>query len=303
MKKTILLLMLFNINVYASTGLKIEKINDYVYALVGETKQRSTQNLGNNSTHGVVLTKTGVIVIDSGASYLGARQIHQAIQTLTDKPITTVINTGGQDHRWLGNDYFKTLGANIIASEKTRNDQIARTDYHLNRLGNLIGDSLKGTKPVYANTTFKQRKMLNISGVHLELYHFGGAHTLGDIFVWMPQEKIMFSGDIVFVQRALGTGPAKNIKSWIKVFEKMASFKPKHIIPGHGHTTNLVEATKDTYDYLVFLRDEVRKVIEEDGDIMQATDINQDAFKYLKNFEGIAGKNAQNAFVQLEFEE
>ncbi|WP_369176747.1 MBL fold metallo-hydrolase [Candidatus Thiodubiliella endoseptemdiera] len=303
MKKTILLLMLFNINVYASTGLKIEKINDYVYALVGETKQRSTQNLGNNSTHGVVITKTGVIVIDSGASYLGARQIHQAIQTLTDKPITTVINTGGQDHRWLGNDYFKTLGANIIASEKTRNDQIARTDYHLNRLGNLIGDSLKGTKPVYANTTFKQRKMLNISGVHLELYHFGGAHTLGDIFVWMPQEKIMFSGDIVFVQRALGTGPAKNIKSWIKVFEKMASFKPKHIIPGHGHTTNLVEATKDTYDYLVFLRDEVRKVIEEDGDIMQATDINQDAFKYLKNFEGIARKNAQNAFVQLEFEE
>lgn len=303
MKKTILLLMLLNINVYASTGLKIEKINDYVYALVGETKQRSTQNLGNNSTHGVVITKTGVIVIDSGASYLGARQIHQAIQTLTDKPITTVINTGGQDHRWLGNDYFKTLGANIIASEKTRNDQIARTDYHLNRLGNLIGDSLKGTKPVYANTTFKQRKMLNISGVHLELYHFGGAHTLGDIFVWMPQEKIMFSGDIVFVQRALGTGPAKNIKSWIKVFEKMASFKPKHIIPGHGHTTNLVEATKDTYDYLVFLRDEVRKVIEEDGDIMQATDINQDAFKYLKNFEGIAGKNAQNAFVQLEFEE
>ncbi len=295
--------MLLNINVYASTGLKIEKINDYVYALVGETKQRSTQNLGNNSTHGVVLTKTGVIVIDSGASYLGARQIHQAIQTLTDKPITTVINTGGQDHRWLGNDYFKTLGANIIASEKTRNDQIARTDYHLNRLGNLIGDSLKGTKPVYANTTFKQRKMLNISGVHLELYHFGGAHTLGDIFVWMPQEKIMFSGDIVFVQRALGTGPAKNIKSWIKVFEKMASFKPKHIIPGHGHTTNLVEATKDTYDYLVFLRDEVRKVIEEDGDIMQATDINQDAFKYLKNFEGIARKNAQNAFVQLEFEE
>ncbi len=303
MKKTILLLMLLNINVYASTGLKIEKINDYVYALVGETKQRSTQNLGNNSTHGVVITKTGVIVIDSGASYLGARQIHQAIQTLTDKPITTVINTGGQDHRWLGNDYFKTLGANIIASEKTRNDQIARTDYHLNRLGNLIGDSLKGTKPVYANTTFKQRKMLNISGVHLELYHFGGAHTLGDIFVWMPQEKIMFSGDIVFVQRALGTGPAKNIKSWIKVFEKMASFKPKHIIPGHGHTTNLVEATKDTYDYLVFLRDEVRKVIEKDGDIMQATDINQDAFKYLKNFEGIARKNAQNAFVQLEFEE
>ena len=53
----------------------------------------------------------------------------------------------------------------------------------------------------------------------------------------------------------------------------------------------------------MFLRDEVRKVIEEDGDIMQATDINQDAFKYLKNFEGIARKNAQNAFVQLEFEE
>jgi hypothetical protein len=41
----------------------------------------------------------------------------------------------------------------------------------------------------------------------------------------------MFTGDIVFVERALGTGPGRNVKNWIEVFEKMAAFKPEHILP------------------------------------------------------------------------
>lgn len=286
----------------AQVPFTVQKVNNSVYALVGETGQRSVDNLGNNSTHGVIITGDGVIVIDSGASFLGAQQIHQAIKKLTDKPIKLVINTGGQDHRWLGNDYFHNIGASIISSEKTHLDQIKRTDYHLNRLRGLITSSLNGTIPRYSDITFDNNMQIHLGGVDLELHHFGAAHTVGDIMVWMPKEKIMFSGDIVFVDRALGTGPAKNINSWISVFEKMASFKPKHIIPGHGQLTNLTTAIKDTYDYLVFLRDTIRKLIEDDGDMLDATNINQDKFKYLKNFEGISRKNAQNAFQQLEFE-
>ncbi len=303
MKKVILIFsLLVSLFAYAEVPLKIVKISDSVYGLEGETKQRSAENFGNNSTHGVIVTDAGVILIDSGASFLGAKQIHNAIKTFTDKAIKIVINTGGQDHRWLGNDYFKSLGAKIISSKKTNQDQKNRSDYHLNRLQQLIGESLKGTKPVYADEIFSDKKNINFGGVKLELYHFGAAHTIGDILVWMPSKKIMFSGDVVFVDRALGTGPAKNIKSWIKVFEKMASFQPKVIIPGHGRATNLKTATQDTYNYLVYLRDKIRELIENDGDMQTAININQSQFKYLKNFNEISRRNAQNTFEQLEFE-
>jgi hypothetical protein len=53
-------------------------VTDNVYALVGELSQRSKTNLGNNSTHGVIITSKGVVLIDSGASYLGFFQIHSS---------------------------------------------------------------------------------------------------------------------------------------------------------------------------------------------------------------------------------
>jgi len=54
-------------------------------------------------------------LIDSGATYRSARQVHEAVRKVTPQPVKWVINTGGQDHRWLGNAYFKEQGAEIIA--------------------------------------------------------------------------------------------------------------------------------------------------------------------------------------------
>jgi glyoxylase-like metal-dependent hydrolase (beta-lactamase superfamily II) len=230
-------LYLFSSLTYAS--FEVQKVTDNVYALVGELSQRSKTNLGNNSTHGVIITSKGVVLIDSGASYLGAKEIHKTIRKLTNKPIKIVINTGGQDHRWLGNDYFKKLGARIISSSKAKIDQKIRADEQTTRLKVLIGDSLKGTEPVFASETFDKKMNLDLGGVHLELYHFGAAHTAGDIVIWMPSIRVMFTGDIVFNDRMLGIGPAKDFQSWMNVFEKMASFKPKYIIPGHGSASGL----------------------------------------------------------------
>ena len=245
--KKIVLFLLLSVNITATfAALEVQKVANNVYALVGETTQRSVTNFGNNSTHGVIITNEGVVLIDSGASYLGAQEIHQTIQTLTDKPIKIVINTGGQDHRWLGNEYFQKLGARIIASTKAQADQKARADYHLTRLGGLIKQSLEGTNPVVATEVFETQKNIELGDVKLELYYFGSAHTAGDIFIYMPSEQIMFTGDIVFNDRMLGIGPARNSQSWVNVFEKMANFKPKHIVPGHGHVSDLPTASKNT---------------------------------------------------------
>lgn len=297
-----LLLTFFTGTVMAQATLKVEKIDDYVYALIGELSQRSKDNLGNNSTHGVIITEEGVILIDSGASYLGAKQIHKTIQTLTNKPIKIVINSGEQDHRWLGNDYFHKHGAIIISSSKARDDQKARVDGEMTSLELLIGDKLKKTKPFFATEVFDNTKKVELGGVQLDLYYFGPAHTTGDIFIHMPSKNIMFTGDIVFNDRMLGIGPAQNFQSWIDVFKKMASFKPKHIVPGHGRASDLSTATKNTLDYLVFLKAEIAKVLDDDGDMLNASKIDQTTFNYLENYKSIAGKNAQWVFEQVEFD-
>ncbi|MCP3672351.1 MAG: MBL fold metallo-hydrolase [Gammaproteobacteria bacterium] len=296
------ILSLFSNILFADAVLQVRKVDDNVYALVGELSQRSKDNLANNSTHGVIVTDDGVILIDSGGSYLGAEHIHKVIQTITDKPIKIVINTGGQDHRWLGNEYYQKLGARIIASSYAQDDQKSRADSQMSRLDNLIGDSLKNTNPVFATETFDSIKPIELGKVKLELHYFGPAHTVGDIIAWMPNKRIMFAGDIVFNNRMLGIGPARNFQSWIDVFEKMASFKPSHIVPGHGDPSNLQEATKNTYQYLVFLKSKIAEILDKDGDMQDALKIDQSKYNYLKNHESIAGKNAQWVFQQMEFD-
>ena len=103
--------------------LDIQPVARDVWALVGPKEQRSAENLANNATFGVVVTGEGVVLIDPGGSWNGAAMIDAAIQRITDQPVTHVINTGGQDHRWLGNGYWQAQGATVIASEAAVADQ------------------------------------------------------------------------------------------------------------------------------------------------------------------------------------
>jgi len=132
--------------------------------------------------------------------------------------------------------------------------------------------------------------------------HPGKAHTPGDSFVWLPQKSVMFTGDIVFTERMLGIGSQSNITSWISAYQSMAAYHPLHVVPGHGRATNLSKAKKDTYDYLVYLRNAVSEFMEGGGDISEISRIDQSQFSYLQNYETLAGRNAQQVFVELEWE-
>ena len=288
---------------YADSALELQPVADNVYAIVGELGNRSPDNLGNNATFGLVITDDGAVLIDSGGTHAGARQIDSLIKSVTDKPVVRVINTGGQDHRWLGNGYFKAQGAQIIASKAAVEDQKARTQDQLILLANLVGeDAVRQTEPVYADTTFSERFEFELGGTVFELHHAGQAHTPGDSYVWLPQQQVMFSGDIVYVERMLGVGSQSNSRSWLKVFETMAVHKPRHLVPGHGHATDLTRATRDTYDYLVYLRESVADFMESGGDMSAIGKVNQAKFDYLRNFEQIAGRNAQQVFTEMEWE-
>ena len=288
---------------WADGEMKLQKVTEDVYAIVGDLGNRSADNLANNATFGFVVTSAGVVLIDPGGTYLGAQKIDLLIKQVTDKPVVTVINSGGQDHSWLGNGYFKNQGAQIIASEAAVNDQKARTQDQFIGLGNLVGDEgIKGTDAIYAEKTFEQQLDFKLGDTLFEIRHAGQAHTPGDSFVWLPQKKVMFTGDIVYVERMLGVGAQSNSKNWVSVYETMAAYQPRYLIPGHGQPTNLSRANKDTYNYLVFLRKSVSDFMENGGDMSDISSVDQSKFNYLLNYDLISGRNAQQAFTELEWE-
>ncbi|MCM2563349.1 MBL fold metallo-hydrolase [Lutimaribacter sp. EGI FJ00015] len=282
--------------------LEIQPVAEDVWAIVGQTEQRSPENLANNATFGLVVTEDGALLIDPGGSFKGAEILHGAIRTVTDEPVKYVINTGGQDHRWLGNGYWQAQDATVIASEAANDDHHARAEDHMIALSQFLGDGLDGTEPAYADITFTSDYTLDFGGFSFEIMHRGPAHTQGDSFVWLDERDVMFTGDIVYVDRLLGNGPARDTDSWIAVFDEMAAFDPAHIVPGHGRATDLATARRDTYDYLANLRTQIGALIDEGGGIIDAPSIDQSAWDYLEQFDSLAGRNAQATFEEMEWE-
>jgi glyoxylase-like metal-dependent hydrolase (beta-lactamase superfamily II) len=304
LQRTLLLSLLFLFSAPAlAAPLQVQKVTDGVYALVGDIGQRSPENFGNNATFGVIVTNDGVVLVDPGGSYNGAKQIHEAVRSIADKPVRLVINTGGQDHRWLGNGYFKARGARLVASKAAVADQRARLTDQLIGLNRLVGEKLvAGTEPVYADETFEDHRELEVGGVRLVLRHAGTAHTPGDSFVWLPQKRVVFAGDIVYVERLLVVTPESRSQSWIKAFEEMAALKPEHVVPGHGSATTLARARADTCDYLVALRTQVKAFMDDGGEIFDVGKIDQSRFKHIKLFDELKGRNAQQVFQEMEWE-
>ncbi len=306
MKKIISLFLFIYMNGFIllqADELKLTAVTENVWAIVGPLSNRSPENRGNNATFGFVVTPEGTVLIDSGGSYLGAQKIHEIIKSVTDKPVKYVINSGGQDHRWFGNDYFSALGATIISSKKAREDQENRQIDQIGRLVSLIGeDNFANTREKFADETFDQDLTLTVGGVKFEIRHAGQAHTPGDAFIWLPDQSVMFTGDIVYLERMLGIGEQSGSKSWLRVFEVMASYRPNHVIPGHGNPATLKKAEKETYRYLKILREKVADFIEQDGDASDISQLDMSEYQYLHNYESLSGRNALKVYTEMEWE-
>lgn len=283
--------------------LYIHKVIDNVYAIVGPLGNRSPENLGNNATFGFVVTPEGIVVVDPGGTYLGAQRIHDLIKSVSTLSVKYVINTGGQDHRWLGNGYFKKLGAKVIASKNAVADQKARLRDILFRLNNTAGDAaMKGTEESFADITFDSDYTFTLGGTVFEIHHAGTAHSPGDAFVRLPEQEVIFSGDVIYLERLLSVMSFSNSKNWVSVFEKLASYRPKYIVPGHGKPADLKQAREQTYGYLTMLRNKVSKFMDEGGIIQDVSKIDQSEYFYLENFELLKGRNVQQVYQEIEWE-
>ena len=282
--------------------LDVTEVAPGTFAIVGPYGQRAPENLGNNATFGLVVTDNGAVLIDPGGSRKGAEALDAVIRTVTDEPVVVVINTGGQDHRWLGNAYWQAKGAMVVAAAAAVADQHDRASLQQTMLATLLGDGFAGTEPSYAEVTFTGSHTFEVGGVTFELRNPAPAHTPGDSFVWLPDRSTVFTGDIVYVGRMLGIFDFSSSAGWLDAFDAVAALNPVHVVPGHGPATDLATATHDTRDYLANLRDAMRAHIDEGGDIIGSVRIDQSAFSYLVDFDILAGRNAQEVFSQMEWE-
>jgi glyoxylase-like metal-dependent hydrolase (beta-lactamase superfamily II) len=281
---------------------RAENVVDNVYAIVGPLGQRSAENDGLNANFGFIVTPQGVILIDSGASRLGAEKLEAAIAKVTDKPVRWVVNTGSQDHRWLGNDYFAGKGAEVIAMSRTAATQAEFAAQHMDSMKRFLGERMQGTKPLPAAKTLAgDSATLELGGETLSLT-YTDAHFPGDAWVWLPKHSVMFSGDLIFVDRLLGVLPWSSVKNSRQAFHALAALKPVHIVPGHGRVCDLAQAQRETGDYYDFLAEKVGAAAREMEPLTATLDRYADlpAFRHLDNYEGLHRANMSRAFTEFE---
>ncbi|MEK7223980.1 MAG: MBL fold metallo-hydrolase [Pseudomonadota bacterium] len=283
--------------------LKPVKVAPDIYAVIGDLGGQTYKNEGLNNNLGFVVTSHGVLVVNTGSSLRVAKALHAAIKNITPQPVKWAVNVNSQNHQWLGNGYFKSIGTVILAHKEA--DRVMRdvgeTQIAANKT--LLKEKAAGTTLVYPDELVDDKREIKLGNTVVQLLHFGQAHTPGDIVVWLPQQKIIFTGDIVYTQRMLGVLPISHSGSWVQSFDKLAQLGPITIIPGHGHPTNLEQARKETRDYLVYLRTEVRKFIDK-GEMQHDAEnkIDQSRFKYLANYELLARRNAGQVYLEMEKE-
>ncbi len=275
-----------------------------IYAFVGDTEGRTYENEALNANIGLVVTPNGAVLIDSGASFQGAKQIADAVKNVTPQAIKWVINTGGQDHRWLGNGYFKANGAEIMAHANAEADMKARGIEQMQANAPMLKDKMKGTEVVLPTRWLKDADtQLELGGVSITVVHRNGGHTPGDSMVWLPQSGVVFTGDVVYVDRILGLHPVSLTKTWLQSFAALEALQPKIVVPGHGNVTTLAQAQKDTGNLLKALRAHIGKAVEAGTDISAAfKTFDATPFKHLKHVDTWLPQLASRTYLEMERE-
>ena len=202
-----------------------DKLSDHAYAYTAE---------GDPNT-GIVVGDDAVMVIDTQATPVMAQDVIRRIRTVTDKPIKYVVLSHYHAVRVLGASGYKP--EHIIASRDTFDLIVERGEADMKseierfpRLFRAV-ESVPGlTWPTIA---FEKHMTLWLGKLQVEIMQLGRGHTKGDTVVWLPQEKILFSGDLVEYGAKHYTGDAY-LADWPATLDAVAALKPEKLVPGRG---------------------------------------------------------------------
>jgi len=187
---------------------------------------------------GVIITDDAVLICDALATPVMAQSLIAEIRHITDKPIKYVVLSHYHAVRVLGASGYKSAGMQeIIASQGTyemiveRGAQDMQSEYErFPRLFNAF-DSIPGL--TWPSLVFQEQLTLYLSGLEVKIMHVGAGHTKGDTVVWVPSEKVLFSGDLLEADAACYTGDAQ-LEEWPATLDALAALQPEKIVPGRG---------------------------------------------------------------------
>ncbi len=187
--------------------------------------------------------------------------------------IDTLVNTHANGDHCYGNELVG--GATIIASKATAEEfsvvpaevmaQMIRHKDELGPGGAFLAEvfsafDFEGITTTPPNQTFEGELSLQVGDKRVELYEVGPAHTRGDVLVHVPDEGVVFTGDILFIDGTpiMWEGPVQN---WIDACDRILALQARAIVPGHGPLTDAA-GVKAMQSYLVYVRDEARSRYE-----------------------------------------
>ena len=208
-----------------------------------------------------IVTGEGVILIDTPMLPEEALHWRAEIRKRTDEEIVYVINTDHHRAHIIGNQFFPT--AKVIAHELAWKEMKSYGDSFRTRLLNMYRDRMPEAVAVWKESleiikpeiTFSGRTLLFKGNKEIQLIPLGG-HTPATTVIYLPQEKLLFTGDMVVTNRPpfLSQG---NTKEWLEGLTYLRKLRYDILIPGHGELTGK-ESTENMSDYLRMVRRKVR---------------------------------------------
>jgi glyoxylase-like metal-dependent hydrolase (beta-lactamase superfamily II) len=281
------------------------QVSPSAWYVEGASALGSPANQNFISNAGFVITPAGVVVIDALGSPALAQQLLAQIRKHTALPVTHVILTHYHADHIYGLQTLKAAGAKVIAHEAAReylNSDTARLRLEASRkeLAPWIDAQ---THLVPADEWLAGDSELTVGGMRFQIRHVGPSHTPEDEVVYLPQEKVLFAGDLVFRGRIPFVGQADS-GQWVKALDRLLTFDAKVIVPGHGPVSYAARADMElTRDYLLYLRQvmgQAARNMDPWESAYQAADWSR--FEHLPLFRVANRMNAYNTYLLMEHE-
>ena len=244
-------------------GMELQQLGSTTYACVQEDRGLGWSNSG-------LVAGGGGLVIDTLYDPTLTRQMADLYATVTAAAPAQLVNTHHNgDHCW-GNQVF--AGAEIIAHAECikRFDEFlpetavslaASVDSlpeHLRYLGEAFGEfDFDQVELTWPTTSIDGDHTLVVGDQQVEVLYVGPAHTAGDVIVHVPDEGVVFAGDVLFYQ-CTPIGWEGSFASWIDALARIEALEPEWVVPGHGPVCG-VEGPAALREYLEHVLDACRE--------------------------------------------
>lgn len=277
-----------------------KQVSENVWCFFGALDMPKVENAGYMSNSCYVKTKDSYVLIDTGATFKFAQAAYEAMSKIEKLPVSLVINTHEHDDHWLGNSFYKDkFNVKIIGVSLQNTNYSEGTKTRIEHI--LTPEMLEGTRIVPVDEVVKEVMNITVGEEQFTLIPVGTkAHSADDIFVYMPQRKVLFSGDIVMNGRVTSNRDGSVIGS-LKALNMINEQKWDVLVPGHGFDTSKT-ATDDFVRYFTLLKKRVLEAVEEDVGADKVTQlVKLEEFKAYPLYEELNSKNVFDAYRELEF--